>query len=495
MIIIFQLPFLRQKIQFLELSILTKSQPFDQILVAGDLLLLSSGLGLLTMSAMLPSRSCERGMEDILGCSNSIQNITFFFALYLVAIGQSGHKPCVQAFGADQFDGEDPVESKAQSSFFNWWYIGLWTGSLLGIGVLSYVQDNLSWGLGFGIPSIIMVIALLIFVLGTLTYRFPEKTVGRSAFFKIGRVFVVAARNWNSVHFVLDDKNKTRSVLVNDESKEFRFLNKALIGPDFSEVAEASCTTRDVEEAKAILRLFPIWATSLAFAIAFAQTSTFFTKQGVTLDRQIGSSFVIPPASLQSFLGICVVIFMPFYDRVLVPVIRKFTRKPAGVSTLQRIGTGFFFSIICMTVSAIIEKRRIETALQHGLIDLPNATVPMSICWLLPQYALFGIAEAFTMVGLQEFFYGQVPNGLRSIGLSLYLTIFGIGSLLSSFLVTLISKVTSGGGSETSWFSDNLNRGHLDYFYWLLAVLNVVGLILFMYFTRSYIYIKNKVPM
>ncbi|XP_074273345.1 protein NRT1/ PTR FAMILY 5.10-like isoform X1 [Silene latifolia] len=453
------------------------------------------GLGLLTMSAMLPSRSCERGMEDILGCSNSIQNITFFFALYLVAIGQSGHKPCVQAFGADQFDGEDPVESKAQSSFFNWWYIGLWTGSLLGIGVLSYVQDNLSWGLGFGIPSIIMVIALLIFVLGTLTYRFPEKTVGRSAFFKIGRVFVVAARNWNSVHFVLDDKNKTRSVLVNDESKEFRFLNKALIGPDFSEVAEASCTTRDVEEAKAILRLFPIWATSLAFAIAFAQTSTFFTKQGVTLDRQIGSSFVIPPASLQSFLGICVVIFMPFYDRVLVPVIRKFTRKPAGVSTLQRIGTGFFFSIICMTVSAIIEKRRIETALQHGLIDLPNATVPMSICWLLPQYALFGIAEAFTMVGLQEFFYGQVPNGLRSIGLSLYLTIFGIGSLLSSFLVTLISKVTSGGGSETSWFSDNLNRGHLDYFYWLLAVLNVVGLILFMYFTRSYIYIKNKVPM
>ncbi|XP_074273341.1 protein NRT1/ PTR FAMILY 5.10-like [Silene latifolia] len=451
------------------------------------------GLGLLTMSAMLPSLNCEISTKDILGCSHDIQTITFFFALYLVAIAQGGHKPCVQAFGADQFDGEDPVESKARSSFFNWWYVGVWTGGLLGLGILSYVQENLGWGLGFGIPCILVAIALLVFVFGTLTYRFIEKWEGQSPFLKIGRVFVAAARNWNARHFDLADSNKTQRILTNHGSEQFRFLDKALLRPELSDLEEASCSTSEVEEAKAILGLLPIWATGLAFAIVFSQTSTFFTKQGVTLDRHIGSSFVIPAASLQCILGICVIIFMPFYDCVLVPIARTFTGKPSGITMLQRVGTGFFLSIICMIVSAIIETKRLEIALKHGLVDLPNATVPMSICWLLPQYALFGIAEAFTMVGLQELFYGQVPNGLRSVGLSMYLTIFGTGNLLSSLLVTLIDKVTSEGGAETSWFSDNLNRGHIDYFYWLLAGLNTIGLILFMYCARSYIYVKIKV--
>lgn len=70
------------------------------------------------------------------------------------------------------------------------------------------------------------------------------------------------------------------------------------------------------------------------------------------------------------------------------------------------------------------------------------------------------------------------------MGLSLYLSIFGIGSLLSSLLVSVINKATSGGGRE-SWFSDNLNRGHLDYFYWLIGGLSVLGLALFIIFAKS----------
>ena len=95
------------------------------------------------------------------------------------------------------------------------------------------------------------------------------------------------------------------------------------------------------------------------------------------------------------------------------------------------------------------------------------------------------------MVGLQEFFYDQVPDELRSVGLSLYLSIFGIGGLLSSFLVSLINKATSR-GREESWFSDNLNRAHLDYFYWLLAGLSCIELLLFIYFAKSYKYNKDK---
>ena len=43
----------------------------------------------------------------------------FFFALYILAVGEGGHKPCVQTFAADQFDQNLPEEKKAKSSFFN----------------------------------------------------------------------------------------------------------------------------------------------------------------------------------------------------------------------------------------------------------------------------------------------------------------------------------------------------------------------------------------
>ncbi|KAK9743273.1 hypothetical protein RND81_03G228100 [Saponaria officinalis] len=456
------------------------------------------GLGLLTLSAMLPSEDCPTHARHLKsassGCSSHLQTVIFFGALYLVALGQGGHKPCVQAFGADQFDGDDPSESRAKSSFFNWWNIGLSLGALIGIGVLSYVQDNLSWGLGFGIPCIILVIALLIFVLGTSTYRFIKKSDDQSPFLRIGRVFVLAARNRHSKCLVVENNVEAELINPRHGSEQFRFLDKALLAHDVSKADGAVSSASEVEEAKALLRLVPIWATSLIFGIVYAQISTFFTKQGVTLDRSIGSNFTIPAAALQSFVGIFIIIILPIYDFLLVPAARNITGKQAGISVLQRIGTGLFISIVCMVIAAIVEKRRIEIALQHGLIDLPKSTVPMSIWWLVPQYALFGAADALTIVGLQEFFYSQVPVELRSVGVSLYLSVLGVGSFLSSFLVSLIDKLT-GGGSHSSWLSNNLNRGHLDYFYWVLAGLSSVGLLLFIWFSRSYIYANNKVHM
>lgn len=334
------------------------------------------------------------------------------------------------------------------------------------------------------------VFSLVIFLVGTVTYRYNIESEGESPFKRIGRVFVRAARNRNATLSVVGERGKAIETEPYDGSRQFSFLNKALHATDnVKRCVKAS----EVEEAKAALRLFPIWATTFAFAIVFSQPVTLFTKQGKTLDRSVGSNFSIPAATFQCFVSLSIIIFIPIYDRILMPIARKLTGKPAGITMLQRIGTGLFLSILTMIVAAVMERKRLKTALQHGLIDLPKVTIPMSIWWLLPQYVLFGISEALTMVGLQEFFYDQVPNELRSVGLALYLSIFGLGGILSSFLVTLINKATSGGGGE-SWFSDNLNRAHLDYFYWLLAGFSVIGLTLFVYSAKSYIYNKNKTP-
>ena len=63
---------------------------------------------------------------------------------------------------------------------------------------LSYIQDDLNWVLGFGIPCIAMVVALLLFLIGTNTYRYSIERDEKSAIMRICKVFVEAARIWRT---------------------------------------------------------------------------------------------------------------------------------------------------------------------------------------------------------------------------------------------------------------------------------------------------------
>ncbi|KAG1369886.1 putative protein NRT1/ PTR FAMILY 5.10 [Cocos nucifera] len=135
------------------------------------------GLVMLMLSAMLPALyppKCS-GTADTTACPpTQLQVAIFHFSLYLVAIGQGGFKPCIEAFGADQFDENDPEECKAKSSFFNWWFFGMCSGATATTFVVNYVQDNISWALSFGMVCIFMGLAIIVFLLGSRTYRYYE---------------------------------------------------------------------------------------------------------------------------------------------------------------------------------------------------------------------------------------------------------------------------------------------------------------------------------
>ncbi|XP_009104877.1 protein NRT1/ PTR FAMILY 5.14 [Brassica rapa] len=439
------------------------------------------GMALLTLSALLVPITSEN--EKV--ASSSLLNVLFFFSLYLVAIGQSGHKPCVQAFGADQFDEKDPREQRDRSSFFNWWYLSLSAGICLAIVVVVYIQEAVGWALGFGIPCVFMVISLFLFVVGRRSYRYSKRRHEKETnpFTRIGRVFFRAFKNrrLSQVQTELEANPPQGS------PEKLRCLSKALLAPHASTEEDNVCSVSDVEDATALVMLIPVWVTTLGYALPYAQYMTFFTKQGATLERTIFPGVKIPSASLQVLIGIAIVLFVPIYDRVLVPVARSITKDPCGITTLKRIGAGMVLATLTMVVAALVESKRIQTAKEYGLIDQPGTTVPMSIWWLVPQYLMLGLADVLTLVGMQEFFYSQVPPELRSIGLALYLSALGVGSLLSSLLVSVIDLVT-GGDAGNSWFNSNLNRAHLDYFYWLLAVISALGFSVFLFVSKSYVY-------
>nr|DAD43127.1 TPA_asm: hypothetical protein HUJ06_001357 [Nelumbo nucifera] len=434
------------------------------------------------------------------------QKVVFFFSLYMVAVGEGGHKPCIQTFGADQFDEDKPDEKTAKSSFFNWWYFGICTGNSTALCLVVYIQDNVSWAIGFGVPAIAMAIALALFLFGWRSYR--RQSLTGSPLTRVVQVFVAAARKRHlsfsddghgdcsgeeSITLAIDSHSTGRQTLP--RIHQFKFLDKATIIDDLDLSSKNRngwrlCTLTQVEEVKLLLRLLPIWFSCLIYGIMFSQGGTFFTKQGSTMYKRISSNFSVPPASLQVAIGVVTIIGMPIYDLVFVPTARNCTGFPSGITILQRIGVGIFLSAVAMVIAALVEGRRLKIAREYGLIEKPKETIPMSIFWLLPQYMMMGASNLFAIVGLQELFYDQMPEGMRSMGSAAYLSVLGAGSLLSSALISMVQFASSRWGDE--WLGENLNLAHLDYYCWLLAGLSGFGLGCFILVAKCFIYKKTQ---
>ncbi|KAJ0031687.1 hypothetical protein Pint_12821 [Pistacia integerrima] len=109
----------------------------------------------------------------------------------------------------------------------------------------------------------------------------------------------------------------------------------------------------------------------------------------------------------------------------------------------------------------------------------------MSSMWLLPHFVLGGLSMAFNTIGQSQFYYSELPKSMASISSSL----LGIGSsaasLVSSFIMNIVDNVTKSGEKE-SWVSTNINKGHYDYYYWLLAGLSMANFMYFLVCSKAY---------
>nr|GEW65802.1 protein NRT1/ PTR FAMILY 8.3-like [Tanacetum cinerariifolium] len=153
------------------------------------------GLCTVALSATIPCLKPVQCADAICPSATTSQYSSFFTGIYLIALGTGGIKPCVSAFGADQFDDTDPKESVKKGSFFNWFYFTISIGGLVSVTCIVWIQENEGWGLGLVNPAISMGVALLSFFLGTPFYRFQKP--GGSPITRMCQVLVASFRKRN----------------------------------------------------------------------------------------------------------------------------------------------------------------------------------------------------------------------------------------------------------------------------------------------------------
>ncbi|KAL0015493.1 hypothetical protein SO802_002562 [Lithocarpus litseifolius] len=237
------------------------------------------------------------------------------------------------------------------------------------------------------------------------------------------------------------------------------------------------CTITQAEELKALIKVLPIWSTAIPVAMTLNQRS-FGVLQAKIMDRRFFiSKFKIPPASFGVFGILSMATTVVFYVQVLVPLLSKFTKRKRGLSLKERMGIGIAILCLATAVSAIVERKRRNEAIRDGLSNYPaNAVVMnMSAMWLVPQHCLTGIAEAFNYIGQIEFYYSQFPKTMSSIAMSLSAFGMGVGSLIAGLIVSIVKNVTQSEEGE-NWLSNNINKAHYDYYYWLLTIMGAVNI-------------------
>ena len=181
----------------------------------------------------LDSGLCEGPSHTQLGA--------LLLGLALLSVGSGGIRPCSIPFGVDQFDPTTEKGRKGINSFFNWYYYTFTIVILITQTLVVYIQDKVSWVVGFAIPTALMALSIAAFFVGARLYNHakPEGSV----FSSIVQV-VIAAYNKRRVEIplVAEDSGDWARVSLYDppvkgnvlaklaRTNEYRyFINKCVI--------------------------------------------------------------------------------------------------------------------------------------------------------------------------------------------------------------------------------------------------------------------------
>ncbi|KAH9733783.1 hypothetical protein KPL71_017134 [Citrus sinensis] len=413
----------------------------------------------------------------------------FYGSLYLYSLGCGGNRGTLPAFGAGQFDENDPKGAKALASYFNFYLLATTVAAVIGVTGIVYVFTEKSWWLGFLVSSVANFIGLIALAAGKRLYRIQQPD--ESPLVRVAQVLVVAIKNRKlslpdnpEELYEINEKERASTWERIPHASQFRCLDKAAIMPKDSAVAAPwrVCTVTQVEEVKILTRMMPILASTILMNTCLAQLQTFSITQGAAMDPHLGS-IKVPTSSIPVIPLLFMSILLPLYEFFFVPFARKITGHPSGITQLQRVGIGLVLSAVSMTVAGLVEVIR-----RNAFNQTPPKQI--SLFWLSFQYCIFGIADMFTFIGLLEFFYKEAPAGMKTLASSFTYLSLSFGYFLSSAFVDIINAVTKRiTPSKQGWLhGKDINKNNVNLFYWFLAIVSVLNLVLYLYAAAWYKY-------
>ncbi|RZR76593.1 hypothetical protein BHM03_00001438 [Ensete ventricosum] len=143
---------------------------------------------LFTATAAFPSLQPPPCASISDACEPSVGQLAFLYtAVGLMVVGSGGTKFNMFTLGAHQFDsvGDRDV-------FFNWSIVVMYAVGIIGSTSIIFVEDSISWSLGYGVSATTNTIAVVLLLLGSKHYR--RTAACGSPFTGLARVAVAAIR-------------------------------------------------------------------------------------------------------------------------------------------------------------------------------------------------------------------------------------------------------------------------------------------------------------
>ncbi|KAM9830633.1 solute carrier family 15 member 1-like [Syngnathus typhle] len=277
-------------------------------------------------------------------------NMTFHVALsvvglLLIALGTGGIKPCVAAFGGDQF--EDHQE-KQRSTFFSIFYLSINAGSLLSTVITPILRaqecgihsQQKCYPLAFGVPAALMVVALIVFIVGSGMYN---KTAPQ------GNIMVKVC---NCIGFAIANRFRHRHSTYPKRAH-------------WMDWAEEKYDKLLIAQVKMVVKVLFLYIPLPMFWALFDQQGSRWTLQATTMNGDFGV-LVIQPDQMQTVNPILILVLVPIVDSVLYPLISK---CKLNFTPLKRMTVGMFLAALAFVAAGLV-----QIQIDQSLPTFPSGT-------------------------------------------------------------------------------------------------------------------------
>uniref|UniRef100_A0A1A7XL39 Solute carrier family 15 (H+/peptide transporter), member 2 n=3 Tax=Iconisemion striatum TaxID=60296 RepID=A0A1A7XL39_9TELE len=255
--------------------------------------------------------------------------------LILIALGTGGIKPCVAAFGGDQFDEEN---MKQRQKFFSIFYMSINAGSLLSTlitpvlrgGVKCFGED--CYALAFGVPAALMMVALVVFIFGSSLYKKNPPQ---------GNILLQVC---NCIGYAI--KNRWKSSNTNPKRKHWL------------DWAEDKYSKRLIEEIRMVLRVLVLYIPLPMFWALFDQQGSRWTLQATRMNLAFGETFTIQPDQMQMMNALMILLFVPIFDLIIYPLVGLCR---VNITPLRKMATGMIFAALAFGAATLVEVNVVKT--------------------------------------------------------------------------------------------------------------------------------------